>query len=77
VLTLLATPPEHRDLDLPDAMYEAVMRSVLTDAPALPPDGATAAAVAFRAVAPTLTWLTYAERALLSEWLDRASNGRD
>lgn len=77
VLTLLATPPEHRDLDLADAMYEAVMRSVLTDAPALPADGATAAAVAFRAVAPTLTRLTDAERALLSEWLDRASNGPD
>jgi AcrR family transcriptional regulator len=77
VLALLATPPEHRDVDLPDAMYEAVMRSVLTDAPALPADGPTAAAVAFRAVAPTLTWLTDAERALLSEWLDRAGNGPD
>jgi AcrR family transcriptional regulator len=72
VLTLLSTPPEHRDLGLADAMYEAVMRSILTDMPTLPEGGATAAAVAFRAVAPELTVLTDAERALLSEWLDRA-----
>ena len=71
VLTLLSTPPEDRDLDLADAMYEAVMRSILTDAPTLPADGATAVAVAIRAVAPTLPMLTDAERALLSEWLDR------
>ena len=75
VLTLLSTPPEHRDLDLADAMYEAVMRSILTDMPTLPADSATAAAVAFRAVAPELTMLTDAERALLSEWLDRAGDG--
>ncbi|MEU8803297.1 helix-turn-helix domain-containing protein [Spirillospora sp. NPDC048819] len=71
VLTLLSTPPEHRDLGLADAMYEAVMRSILTDAPALPADDAAAAAIAFRAVAPKLTILTDAERALLAEWLDR------
>ena len=72
VLTLLSTPPEHRDLDLADAMYEAVMRSILTDVPTLPADSAAAAAVAFRAVAPNLLMLTDAERTLLSEWLDRA-----
>ncbi|WP_440105016.1 TetR/AcrR family transcriptional regulator [Streptosporangium sp. H16] len=75
VLTLLATPPEHRDLDLADAMYEAVTRSILTDAPMLPTDSATAAAVAFRTVTPKLTMLTGAERALLSEWLDRVGDG--
>ena len=72
VLALLATPPERRDLGLADAMYEAVMRSILTDAPALPADDATAAAVAFRAFVPELPRLTDTERALLSEWLDRA-----
>jgi len=51
------------------------MRSILTDVPTLPADSAAAAAVTFRAVAPTLTMLTDAERALLSEWLDRASDG--
>ncbi|GAA4585412.1 TetR/AcrR family transcriptional regulator [Planotetraspora phitsanulokensis] len=75
VLTLLSTPPEHRDRDLADAMYEAVMRSILTDVPTLPADSTTAVAVAFRAVAPKLTMLTGAERALLSEWLDRSGDG--
>lgn len=75
VLTLLATPPEHRDPGLADAMYEAVMRSILTDVPTLPADSATAAAVAFQAITPKLTMLTGAERALLSEWLDRVGEG--
>ncbi|MBO3751054.1 TetR/AcrR family transcriptional regulator [Streptosporangiaceae bacterium NEAU-GS5] len=75
VLTLLSTPPEQRDLDLADAMYEAVMRSILTDMPTPPADSATAVTVAFRAVAPKLTMLTGAERALLSEWLDRTGDG--
>lgn len=67
VLALLATPPEHRDLDLADALYEAVMQSILTDAPALPTGSATAAAVALRAVAPELPMLSAAERSLLAE----------
>lgn len=74
VLTLLATPPEQRDPDLADAMYEAVLRAVLTDVPALPAGSAAAAVVAFRAVAPELAMLTGTERALLAEWLDRASS---
>ncbi|MBB5867254.1 AcrR family transcriptional regulator [Allocatelliglobosispora scoriae] len=72
LLTLLATPPERRDHGLADAMYESVTRAILTDVPALPADDAAAAAIAFRAVAPKLPMLTGAERALLSEWLDRA-----
>ncbi|MFC4943509.1 TetR/AcrR family transcriptional regulator [Pseudonocardia sp. GCM10023141] len=71
VLALLASPPEHRDLTLTDAMYDAVTRAILTDAPALPTDDTTAAAVAFRAVAPELPGLSDGERALLCEWLDR------
>jgi AcrR family transcriptional regulator len=76
VLTLLAMPPQDRDLELADAMYEAVARSVLTDAPVLAEDSAPAAAVAFRTVVPELTRLTEAERALLSQWLDRAAGSR-
>ncbi|RSM67968.1 TetR/AcrR family transcriptional regulator [Kibdelosporangium aridum] len=72
VLALLSVPPQDRDLGLADAMYEAMMRSILTDAPTLPADSPTAVAVAFRAVAPKLPMLTSAERALLAEWLDRA-----
>jgi hypothetical protein len=74
-LALLSMPPENRDLDLADAMYEAVTRSILTDPPTLPEDDTTAVAVAFRAVAPKLPMLTDAERALLSEWLDRTDDG--
>ncbi|MEO3868910.1 helix-turn-helix domain-containing protein [Nonomuraea sp. B12E4] len=74
VLTLLSSPPQDRDLGLADAMYEAVMRQILTDAPALPADGTTAATVAFRAIAPKLPMLTDAERTLLSEWLNRAGD---
>lgn len=57
VLTLLATPPDDRDPALADAMYEAVTRQILTDAPA----GFPAADAR----------LTDAERALLAEWLGR------
>jgi AcrR family transcriptional regulator len=75
VLTLLAVPPPDRDLGLADAMYDAVMQAILTDAPALPDEPATAAAVTFATVVPDLATLSDAERALLSEWLDRASRG--
>ena len=74
VLTLLSTPPEHRDLALADAMYEAVLRAILTDAPARPGDTTTAAAVAFRTIVPDLDGLTHAERTLMTEWLDRATD---
>ena len=59
VLTLLARRPEDRDPGLAEAMFEAVLARILTDAPA-PPDAS-----------PDLSKLTGAERALLAEWLDR------
>lgn len=74
VLTLLAMPPQDRDLDLAGAMYDAVLQSILTDVPALAEDTTIAAAVAFRTVVPNLPKLTDEERALLSQWLDRATN---
>lgn len=73
VLTLLSMPPEERDPGLADAMHDAVMRSILTDAPALATGSAAAAAVAFRTTVPDLPMLTESERALISEWLDRAT----
>ncbi|MEW9552807.1 TetR/AcrR family transcriptional regulator [Nonomuraea sp. NPDC050783] len=75
VLALLAREPRERDPGLADAMYEAVARAVLTDAPALAGDHAAAAAVAFRTVVPRLAALTGAERALLAEWLNRSAAG--
>lgn len=74
VLTLVSMPPEHRDLALADTMYAAVMHAVLTDTPPHVDDTTTAAAVAFRTVVPNLDRLTHAERALMTEWLDRATD---
>lgn len=71
VLTLLSSPDP--DPGLADAMYEAVTRTILTDVPALAEGGPVAAAVAFRTVVPELPGLTETERAMLSEWLDRAA----
>ncbi|MCU1648363.1 MAG: TetR family transcription regulator [Nocardia sp.] len=73
VLALLSLPSHDRDLDLADAMFDAVMQAILTDAPALAEDSPTAAAVAFRTIVPKLPMLTDTERALMSEWLDRAT----
>jgi len=70
--TLLATPADQRDAGLAESMYDAVLREILTDAPETPADPITAAAVAFRAVAPRLNMLSHAEHQLLTEWLDRA-----
>jgi AcrR family transcriptional regulator len=78
VLALLAKPPQDRSLDLADAMYDAVMRAILIDQPAAvdaAEGGTTAAAVAFLTVVPELPMLTATERALMSEWLDRAIRG--
>jgi AcrR family transcriptional regulator len=69
---LLATPPAQRDPGLADSMFQAVLREVLTDAPAAADAGPMAATVAFRAVAPQLDVLTPGEQHLLGELLDRA-----
>jgi AcrR family transcriptional regulator len=69
---LLATPAEQRDPGLADALFAAVLREVLTDAPAAADTGPMAATVAFRAVAPQLDVLTPGEQHLLGELLDRA-----
>ncbi len=71
VLTLLATDLQDRDPQLPDTLYDAVMRTVLTDAPTITTDHIASAAVALRAAAPDLPILTPGERSLLTEWLDR------
>lgn len=72
IQTMLATPAEQRDAGLPDAMYDAVLSQILTDAPGPVSDDRTTAAVAFRAIAPELDALSTAERQVLLEWLDRA-----
>ena len=69
---LLSTPAAQRDPGLADSMFAAVLREVLTDAPAAAGAGPVAATVAFRAVAPQLDVLTPGELLLLGELLDRA-----
>jgi AcrR family transcriptional regulator len=71
IQVLLTTAPEERDPGLAESLYDAVLAQVLTDPPVHADAGPTAAAVAFRALAPQLDALTGAERALLTEWLDR------
>lgn len=77
IQTLLAAPPERRDVGLAEHMYEAVLRQILKDAPGPADDGPLSAVVAFRAVAPTLGVLSEGERRLLTEWLDRAVGDLD
>ncbi len=71
VQSLLCTPPEDRDPGLGDAVYEAVLRQIVTDAPDPGETGPLAVTVAFRAIAPRLDVLSEAERQLLVDWLDR------
>ncbi|WP_433041938.1 TetR/AcrR family transcriptional regulator [Dactylosporangium sp. CS-033363] len=71
IQTLLVTPRERRDPSLGDAMMDAVLARILTDAPAEEPDTPTAAAVALRALAPQIDVLSEGERRLLMEWMDR------
>jgi AcrR family transcriptional regulator len=76
VLALLGTPADARDPGLADAMFDALSRSILATAPAVPDTGATAVAIAFRTQVPDLPGLTDAERALLAEWVSRAISAR-
>ena len=71
IQTLLTTPPDERDLGLADAIFDAVLAQILTDASEPRDTGPLATAIAFRALAPDLEALSTAERRLLADWLDR------
>ena len=73
VLTLIATPSAGRSMGLADAMFDAVVGAILTDAPGFGDGDTISAAVALRAAVPDLAMLTATERALLAEWLDRVT----
>jgi AcrR family transcriptional regulator len=70
-LTLIAEPPDRRDLTVSTLTREAVIAAITTDAPTAADPGAVGAAIALRAALPSASALTVHERALLSEWLDR------
>jgi AcrR family transcriptional regulator len=71
VLALLGRPEEHRDPELSDALFDAVLGRILTSAPEELDPTPVGVAVAFRAALPELPALTDAERTLLTEWLTR------
>ena len=72
VLALLAMSPEDRDPGLGDAVYDTLMRSIITDHAARPEnDAATNAAITLHSTLPALPALTIAERTLMAEWLTR------
>jgi AcrR family transcriptional regulator len=72
VLTLLASPPGERDLDLPDAVFDAVTDAVVSREPATADTSVRAVTVTFATVLPELPGLSNTERALLADWLERA-----
>jgi AcrR family transcriptional regulator len=75
VFTLIDQAGNDRDDTLADTAWESVCATILTDPSAAPMDSA-AAAVTLHAALPNLTALTAAERALLSDWLDRIADSQ-
>lgn len=72
VLALLAMTPGDRDSGLGDAMYDAVLRSILTDPITGPNDDTTTnAAITLVSTLPTIKELSSAEKTLMAEWLTR------
>jgi len=72
VLALLGVPAAERDSGLSDALFDAVIRSILADAPPTPDAEPTSVAVQFGTIVPDLPALTAAERTLMAEWLARS-----
>ena len=76
VLAILAMPAGQRTTEVADSLFGALAAAILADAPSAPPRpptrDSTAATVTFRTVVPDLPALTDAEKALLTQWLDRA-----
>jgi len=80
VFTLIDQAEGERDEALAGTAWESVCAAILTDPSAAAITGASpgpaAAAVTLRAALPDLTALTPAERALLSDWLDRITESQ-
>ncbi len=73
-LTLISMPPDRRDPALSELAREAVIKAIITDAPADSAPGPVTAAVALRAVLPQTDVLSEGERGLLQEWLARITD---
>ena len=81
-MTLLAHPPEQRDMSLSSLSCEAALASILMDTPVLDTDNLAAAASSFKTLLGSAdvrglaneSLLTEAERSLLNEWLRRLAD---
>lgn len=71
--TLISLPEDERDPALSVMAREATVAAVTTGRPGTAGTSPTSIAVALAAVAPQLSVLTAAERALLTEWMDRVA----
>jgi AcrR family transcriptional regulator len=77
VFTLIDQAEDERDDTLADTAWESVCATILVDQSTTAVTGPAAAAVTLRAALPDLTTvLTVAERALLSDWLDRIAQSK-
>lgn len=73
VQALLDTPPESRDLELAEALLDAVLGKITRPRPSVAKaSDTTSIAVHFATLVPQLAGLSTAERVLMSEWLDRS-----
>lgn len=73
-LTLIGTPPEERDLDLPRRLREATISSITGEAPPGAPNHAQRAAGLKAVLDEANGLLSTGERALLDELLDRLAD---
>ncbi|MSW50842.1 MAG: TetR family transcriptional regulator [Actinobacteria bacterium] len=73
VLALVGVPAKERDPGLSGAMLDAVLRTILVDPGRTPDTAVTGAVVTFGAMLPEVPGLSDAERAMMAEWLARAS----
>lgn len=72
VLALLAVSPQDRDPGLGDAVYNALVRSIISDDDVEPDDdAANSAAITLHSNVSVLATLTHAEQTLMAEWLQR------
>ncbi|MDT8912839.1 TetR/AcrR family transcriptional regulator [Amycolatopsis sp. PS_44_ISF1] len=74
VLSLIATPPPERDLELSAIARENVLGLIVSDEPSAPVTGPAARAAALRASLAGTKVLSEGERLLMQEWLDRIAD---
>lgn len=74
VFTLIAMPPDQRDLRLSERGLESALSAILVDLGSLKEVSHSGAAMQLKANVATTTKFSQNEKALLSEWLDRIAS---